>query len=409
MKKTKYYGEVWFPDLENEKQFAIISFENDDLLIETNLYSQRGIYKELKILGSFSGLGHITFIDCKIKFSEAGLTETRIYNPRYSFISSYHFIDAVNTKIKEFTIVNKAIVNWIDIKPWYNTNEEKLFFEAIEDEYLIPEKQLAITISHTPLYQQKSNELRIKNTGKVSFKLENPISVMEAIDYYNQFQKVLQLLHGGSSKFERFGFKCINCDQWQQIYFNDKTLTKTTNPYIHTNYQDIKQDLDKIFNAVYSNESFIFCLDKLMENFITQQASYNKRFTNSIAAYEAFTKLLSNERNPKLAKAISNYKNTFMQIGQLSEEDWKLFPSKVVRSRDYHTHSNLGNKDVFSEYDLLYISFLFDFVIGYLLLETLNVSNELLQKFVKRGESVFIHMKKTNEILRTNPLRSNKK
>ena len=98
-----------------------------------------------------------------------------------------------------------------------------------------------------------------------------------------------------------------------------------------------------------------------------------------------------------------------MQIGQLSEEDWKLFPSKVVRSRDYHTHSNLGNKDVFSEYDLLYISFLFDFVIGYLLLETLNVSNELLQKFVKRGESVFIHMKKTNEILRTNPLRSNKK
>src|SRR5690554_5105163 len=206
MKKTRYYGEVWFRDLDNEKQFAIISFDNVDLLIETNHNTQRGIYKGLKILGSFSGLGHITFIDCKIKFSEAGLTETRIYNPRYSFISSYHFIDAVNTKIKEFTIVNEAIANWIDIKPWYNKNEEKLLFEAIKDEYLIPEKQLTITISHTPLFQQRSNELRIRNTGKVSFKLENPISVMKTIDYYNQFQKVLQLLHGGSSKFERFSF-----------------------------------------------------------------------------------------------------------------------------------------------------------------------------------------------------------
>ena len=89
-------------------------------------------------------------------------------------------------------------------------------------------------------------------------------------------------------------------------------------------------------------------------------------------------------------------------------DEWKSFPSKVVRSRDYHVHSNIANKNVYSEYELLYISFLFDFVIGYLLLETLGVSEDLLKKFIMHGNSVFIDMKRTNEILSANPLLKNK-
>jgi len=91
-------------------------------------------------------------------------------------------------------------------------------------------------------------------------------------------------------------------------------------------------------------------------------------------------------------------------MGKISDEEWEKFPSKVVRSRNFHVHSNTGNRDVFSEFDLLYISFLFDFVIAYLLLSNLNVSQELLDKYFLHGNSIFVDMKRTNEILGANPL-----
>ena len=91
----------------------------------------------------------------------------------------------------------------------------------------------------------------------------------------------------------------------------------------------------------------------------------------------------------------------FKKISGLNDNEWKKFPSKVVRSRDFHVHSNLGNKDVFSEFDLLYISFLLDFVIAYLLLSQLEeIQESFLDKYVRQGNRVFVDMKRTNAILR---------
>lgn len=405
MKKgIKYYGEVWYPDNENEKQFAIISFKDDDLQIETSLHSARGIYKESQIMGAFNGIGFVTFIDCQIQYSSSGLMETRIYYPKYSFLSAHHFIDAINTELSEFLIVNDAIVKWVNHMIRYNNVDEKLLSKQFDDHYYISEKGLSLKISQFQNFNSKRTELIIANKGSILFNTEKPIGILEAIDIYDQFQKTLQLLLGGSAKFESFSFKCLSCGEWQQVYYNDTKLTKSTRSYVHTEYEKVKVDLDKIFNAVYSDENFQFCLDKLMENFISNQVSHNKRFTNSIATFEAFCKLYSGHKLNNLSRFIRHYKEVFLLIGKFNEEEWKLFPSKVVRSRDYHIHSNTANKNVFNENELLYISFLFDFVIGYLLLQSLNVCEELLQRFIIRGNNIFINGKRTNEILSKNPL-----
>src|SRR5690554_6556488 len=141
-----------------------------------------------------------------------------------------------------------------------------------------------------------------------------------------------------------------------------------------------------------------------MENFITHESSHSKRFTNSISAYEAFIKNYSKNPRDKLPQAINQYKYIFILISDMGKDTLPEFLQKVIRSRNYHTHSNLGNKDVFTEYELLYISLLFDFVIGYLLLEKIGVSEALLEKFKQRGKSVFVDIQSLNSILSSNPL-----
>ena len=52
----------------------------------------------------------------------------------------------------------------------------------------------------------------------------------------------------------------------------------------------------------------------------------------------------------------------------------------------------------------LEVSLLFDFAIGYLLLESMEISETLLQKIVQRGKSVYVDMQRVNSILSSNPL-----
>jgi hypothetical protein len=405
-KESKYYGEVWFPDNQEQKQFCIMSFIDDDLVLETNLYSKNRVYKEPQILGVFTGLGYLTFIDCALQYSSSGITDTRIYRPKYSFISASHVIDSVNLKFKEFTVINDAIVKWVNYATWYDNIENKLIKKEFNDGYQISKIGLRISVNHYQQYRSSNRtELIILNQGSIKFVLEKPVTVLSAIELYDQFQKVLQLVFGSSSKFTKFSFKCMGCNEWKQLYYNDKKQSQSgSSAFVHTEYEKIKTSLPKILNAVYLDKDFQFCLDKLMENFIGKQPSHNKRFTNSIAAYEAFCKLFSKDSKNNLKKQILRYENIFKLIGKISEEEWLKFPSKVVRSRNYHIHSNTGNRDIFSEFDLLYISFLFDFVIAYLMLSELQVEQKLLNKYIQHGNSVFVDMKRTNTILGANPL-----
>lgn len=400
----RYYGEVWFDTDEQDKKFAVLVFENDKILIETNLHSPQFAYKAPHILGTFNSLGFTTFIDCQIKQSSSGIINSLVYNPTYCFVGVSHFVNPYELTINEFYIVNEAIVKWIDHRSFYDWNKKKIVTKDFKNEFYLSNIGLKIGIQQYLSYKSRSYEIKIENKGKVFFQTEKTVDILEAIKIYDQFQKVLQLLRGGSAQFEKFLFKCPSCDDWQEIYYTDKKLTKSKNTYINTTYSEVKDDLKIILEKAYSDEKFKFCLDKLMENFITRESSHNKRFLNSIAAFEAFYKNYDKKRTFKLENEIRKHKDLFISIGNMSEDEWRDFPNKVVRSRDYHTHSNLGNRNIFTEYQLLYISLLFDFAIGYLLLESMEVSKPLLQKIVQRGKSVYVDMQWVNSILSSNPL-----
>jgi hypothetical protein len=58
-KNERYYGEVWFPTNEQDRKFAVLIPKDDEIIIETNLYSYDNAYKEPQIFGSFNGLGYV--------------------------------------------------------------------------------------------------------------------------------------------------------------------------------------------------------------------------------------------------------------------------------------------------------------------------------------------------------------
>ena len=393
------------PKKKETKCFCVMSLEDNDILLETNLLNSEPIHKELMILGIFTGLGHLTFVDCKIRKSESGIVQMKIYAPRYTFISAHHSISALGLRFQEFNITNDAIVSWVNHGTWYDMTDQKMIKEEdISHEIKIPKIGLSVVINHSLNIHSKRSELLIQNSGWVKFKLQNQVGTLEAIDIYNNFQKILQFLSSRTKQFSKFSFKCLGCGSWADIFYNDYKFVKSNNSFIHIKYDDLIIDLPSIFEAVYTDGNFLFCLDKLMENHLNKSSSHNKRFTNSISTFEAFGKLYSGLKTKKLKAYLIHFSDHFKNLGKIESENFDEFASKIVRSRDYHIHSNLKNRNVFTEFELLYISFLMDFVVGHGLLESIGVSQKVLDKVKMRCQSVYLGMQQSNRILSANPL-----
>lgn len=404
-KKEKYYGKVWFVREKEKKSFCVLYMKGNDILLETDLTSLTPVYKEPQIIGSFTGLGDLTFVDCNIQFSQSGLTETRIYKPRYTFISTHHPIDAKSLKLQNFQVTNPAITQWFNYAMWYDMIDDKLIKkENVQDITRMDKLGLTITINHSMNIKTKRAELILSNVGYVSFELDNPIKNIKAFEIYNTFQKVMVLLSSNSAQYTNFQFQCLGCGEWANLYYNDYKHSTSSNNYIHIYYDDVREELPLIVNAAYENDSFIFCLNKLMENLLYKPTSHNKKFTNSISTFEAFGKLYSDIKPNKLKHFLDYFKDDFILLGNIPKDDFDSFAKKIIRSRDYHVHSNLKNKNIYTEFELLYISFLIDFVVGYGMLCALGISQKIRDKIIMKARSTYIALQKSNKILGSNSL-----
>lgn len=126
LKENKYYGEVWLRTSEDIKCFCILELIEDQVFLTTNLNDRYKTYQIELIYGMFTGLGYLTFVNCKIKHNSSGIIETTVYQPKYSFICAHHIIEPVNLKLKEFQVENAAIVQWVSKMTWYNAIDEKI-------------------------------------------------------------------------------------------------------------------------------------------------------------------------------------------------------------------------------------------------------------------------------------------
>src|SRR5690606_22782642 len=113
-----------------------------------------------------------------------------------------------------------------------------------------------------------------------------------------------------------------------------------------------------------NNESFSFCVNKLLDNQATGKLSHSKRFTNSISCLEAHGKLFGQHKKPTVKQLLRDNAELIIEMTDITKEKLDNFMSKIIRSRDYHIHSNIKNQNIFSDFELLYISLLLDIIVG---------------------------------------------
>lgn len=397
----KYHGEIWLPENESEKFFCVLEFLDKKVFLETNLSSRYPEYKKDLIYGAFNGLGFLTFINNSVNQSSIGIIDFRKYNPKYIFVSSDHLIDPYNLKIKEFKIINSVFNEWIRSLHWFNKYEDKLEkAEDIKHSILIKERLLEIVILKTTNYISDLNSFNLVNVGYVSFNSKNELGILEAIEIYNTFQKFLLFFYGQSKHFKSFNMKYLESDNWFSLYYNDSMTNENHSSFIHFDYRDFKYDLSEVLQKWYINEDVQFCSDIILENILTIKVSHSRRFTNSLASFEALNKRFGvNHKNPSSEKYFNDFKDGFVRIMKIEETTFKIFVKKIIRTRDYYVHGNKKQSDIFSKFELLYISFLIDFIVGIELSKQLGVSQENINKIIDQAESVYLGMQSTNRIL----------
>lgn len=399
-KENKYYGEVWLQTDEKNKCFCLLELIDDEVCITTNLTIKNAVFLIPIIYGEFTSLGHLTFVNCIIKNSSMGMIETLTYQPKYTFVSGHHPINPIGLTVKYFQIDNSAIIKWIRGMHLYNSIEQKLKKEADVNHSTNINKNLNIIVIKSTTHTSNQEFFRMDNVGSVTFKSTTEVSILEAIELYNTFQKLFHFIYGKSAQFKSFNFQCLGCGYWASLYYKNDYTKNNISSYINLDYSKIKDEFSNIIKHWFTNTDIAYCSDIIIENLLSVKTSHSRRYTNSYAAFEAFSSIFGNKhKNPSTEKYLLEHKDLLIEITNFPEKDIRGYIKKMVRNRDYLVHRNNKKNNIFSQFELLYISFLLDYIVGIGLMKQMEVSNKIIELIVSKAKSTFQDMQGVNKIL----------
>jgi len=377
--KVKYQGELWFPDFPDQRCFCILSIVNNKIELETNLvrpdrYSQKNVYP--LIFGIFNGLGCLTFVDCKLGSDSGGMIRSAIYNPKYSFTHPEHIVSPKDLQINEFRV-----------------NEVTHNFD-------IQELGLEIKLNSRITSSMSHEQISLKKSGNIEFSFRSPIDVKELLNYYTKVKKLIQFLNGRSDRFSFFNIKFPECEDWSAIYFKELMFNDSTFEYFSIDFDKISDHLPLLFNKMFTDEKFYFCVNRLLDNQVEGQLTHSKRFTNSISAFEGYCKLYIDDlTHSKLSTFLKKNQQEIIELSGIEEGYFNRFCSKIISSRDYYVHANIKNNNIFSDFELLYISFLLDILVAFNLLKQIKVPQDILDMIINRARETYNGMQSFNREL----------
>lgn len=400
-KKEKYFGEIWLPEQEENKQFCFLEIVENEIFIHSNLICSKSSYKVGLIYGFFNDLGSLTFVNCSIYKSETGIINYKKYSPDYVFASSYHIIEPVGLRLKTIEIENNSINNLIRSFHIANPLINKVEIESVKTHEIKINDDLIISLYKN--YSVESNKFgtNIINQGILKIDFVKEKSILESIEIYKKFQKFCIIFFSGIEKFNSFKSFCLKCGEKFNILFNDNLAFTHHQGIFNENFLKDEDTFYQVISNWYNNDDVAYCFDIVIENYLSRKVSNARRFTNSLSSFEAFYKLFSSKRHNHLVKQIVEYKEVFERIDN-SITSIKDFAKMIVRIRDYYVHGNRNQDVKHDNFDLLHYSLLLDFVVIRELSKELNFNDEYLKEIEKEGASIFKHQIPINRMLDSN-------
>lgn len=165
----------------------------------------------------------------------------------------------------------------------------------------------------------------------------------------------------------------------------------------------MKDDISELFLSWFQNEDIQLCSDVIIENFSSPRIARNRRFTNSISAFEAYVKrFIHLDVKQTLENQLNLFQDYFEELGEIPKKDISRFIKNIVHARKDYIHFNLKTKKVFSDFELLYISYLLDFIISIEILKQIGANDKIIEKVKMRAKSTYIDSQAINRMLGDN-------
>lgn len=398
-KKDKYFGEVWFSERENEKQFCTLEIIENKVCLHTNLYSIESSYSVSILYGKFIDLGFVTFANCKIRNSVSGIIEYKKYIPDYVFTSFEHSINPNKLRLKSIEIENETINELI--RPFHimDSLSQKIEIKNVKTHEIKLNDDL--TLSFHINHEISSNVLKttINNYGILKINFNSEKSLLESIEIYKQFQKFCIVFFSGIKKYKYFKSKCLNCGNNFNILFDDNLAINHSLGFFNDDLLRDNEQFSTVIKNWFNNDNIKYCFDIIIENYLSVKVSNARRFVNSIATFEAFYKFISSKINKDLDKRIIDFKDDFISIDN-EIVNFTEFSKKIVRLRSFYIHSNKNETIEHDNFELLYLSLLLDHVIILKLSENLGFNSEFIEKIKKDSISIFKYQMPLNRNLK---------
>src|SRR5690606_24443082 len=118
-----------------------------------------------------------------------------------------------------------------------------------------------------------------------------------------------------------FNFQCLDCESWGSLYFQDDNFVDNRFLYFTIDFSEILPDLPRLFDSIFNNESFSFCVTKLLDNQTTGKLSHSKRFTNSISCLEAYSKRFGQQKKPTLKQFLKDNSEFIVKITDITNDN----------------------------------------------------------------------------------------
>lgn len=404
----EYYGEIWFPEKGNEKEFCLLKKVNNTITLTTKL-SGNNPYSSDLIFGIFTGLGCLTFINNKIINYSSGMIISISYSPEYCIIGNHFIENPKDFKTLNTTIVNSDLRKWLW---WYlfdlidPNSSVKLPQEIKEEVFLDNETKLSIETWTLQKSSRTNYNLELQSKALLSFEFKENKSILEVIDLYHKFQKFLILFHGSAKQFETFKLTCKNCDKSFELYFRDEFHKENYYSLLNLNYDILKDDINVILKEWFNNEDILICVDKILQNSLSSKLSFSQKFINSYIALESYLKRFSKSNGKDFKVYLEKNKDIIISITEIEDDKFENYIRSLIRTRDYYVYDNVKQKNYFKGIDLLYEAIMLESLVSILILKELKVSEKVIQKAIKKVNSDYVHSKSTNLFLNRDILKN---
>lgn len=430
-KDLEIIGNIIIPSLGNKKydgvHLTLKNGENPILVFQFETLLNHPM-KLPVILGTFTGIGDVTFLDCFYLGASSGASGNIVKYSTVSYIKGHHFVDSNEISFDSFIVEIPNLLRWFGKSSMSQKSDknQRTIILTEPDEIIIPvTENLKIKISPSYYESWIKNKTIIEETVFIHFIANNEkIKLNELYDYLKNIIKFFLFIQTKEPLIESIrlidkslthklnntehlvhlelfleplklksigAYSNIFFDTYKEIEDEFKTLLK--NWYNDNLSTTIELLLSKAFVPNLNPENHFlnicFALESFHRQFYNNQAFSEEEFMNRINLINEniedktinkwINEKLKYANEPSFRKRLKELKKYFEL---LSIEKYKDFIDNVVATRNYFVHRDNDIENRFKGKEIFYATRYLEIILKIILFEALGLPVEKIDRKV---------------------------